>query len=295
MIDKWKEYISQLEKIEGKKSWDYIYPITDEVVDAKVSAQDASKIKVEKSLISKSLEWDWKIVMDFGCGIGAQFPLFNNETNKDKFLIGVDPDESRIIKASKYASKTLKNINYKLIHGGINVLEKAPSGLTCDYITCIQVLGHISKRMINRILNGFYKILSPKGRCTIAFPIIGEDFKNNVDALGWDGSTDFNHLVDFNFSPGEKGYRKLVSLEVFNKKANKPREKLLPVRCFLIKNFPDANKIKTPFELNKVPETVANYINDKFSVEKAIIYSIHVDDKNKIFPIGDMMIYLKKK
>ena len=295
MKAKWNNYLDSLISREKYIKKRYKYPITDIITDQVLFVQDQKKFNREKSLISESINREWQIAIDFGCGTGANFNLFNIKKDNDQLLIGIEPDYSRATVARKTASKKLKNINSKIVCGGVEILENAPKDLSVDLITCVQVLGHVSEKLLDRIIQGFHKILVNGGKCAIAIPIIGKNFVKNHDASNWSGEDDFTHLVNMNSLPYKKGYRKQISFEIFNKIADHPIAGKLQVRSFLVQDFPDPKTIELPYITENIPQSFNRNIEEYFNVEKMIIYSIHRDTKDSNFPVGDAFIFLRKK
>ncbi|MBD3230240.1 MAG: hypothetical protein GF329_18825 [Candidatus Lokiarchaeota archaeon] len=292
MKEKWKNYLSKF-KSKKIRNIEYSYPVKDLDTDSNVLKQDPAKINRENKLISNFLDRKWRVAIDFGCGIGSKFNLFDKKNYKNNLLIGIEPDFSRFTRAVKRAGK-LRWITTKILNAGIEFLEKSPSNLLIDLIICIQVLGHVTQKQFENIIDVFNKVISPVGSFVIAVPIIGSGFKDNIDAKEWDGTSDFTHLVNFDKVPGEKGYRHYVGLDKFNEISKKPVPNRLPVRSFLLPDFPDPNKIEIPYKFDKLPSTIEKALKNDIVPEEIYLYSIHKDSKHSNFPIGDLIIYLHK-
>ncbi len=293
--EEWIKYLEQLEENRGWPMIGYIYPVTDEVTTTHLQQQDQNKQTMEQSLISELLQEAWRVAVDFGCGTGANFFLFDGHRQRKSLLVGLDPDCERLEWARQTADYQLMFVQSYTLCGGVEILENIPDKLKADVVLCSQVLGHVSEEQTQRIIKGFHRILTKKGRCGIAIPIIGEAFKENPQAEDWSGKEDFTHLVDMAKSPGDRGFRRQITLEEFNRAADKPETGLLPVRSFLVPEFPNPLEIKLPCELSAPPPTIAHLIKPLFDVEKSTIYSIHKDPGSPIFPIGDLFIQLGKK
>ena len=104
------------------------------LVDSNLFLQDPYKLEREQTLIAQFLDWDWKIGIDFGCGTGANFWLFDRPNQTKRLLIGIDPDNGRIKEARKTAKKRLQKIKSCIVCGDIELLENAPNGLVADAI-----------------------------------------------------------------------------------------------------------------------------------------------------------------
>lgn len=294
MKSAWKKYLERAESSDDEMAHEYIYPVTDKATDTKLQKQDPGKSTREKSVVSLLLDRYWEVAIDFGCGNGAHFQLFDQQRKSDRLLIGIDPDCSRIRRAQAVAQK-LMWVESRVVCGGIDILENAPRKLYADLILCTQVLGHVSEEQAKRIVRGFYGVSYPKRFCGIAIPVVGKRFKDDPTAGSWDGLSDFTHLVNVDLYPGDPGYRTAISLEEFNRFADEPEIGMLPVRSFLLPDFPDPNSLSLPYPLEKLPPTIKSIVDGYFAVDRIILYSIHRDREEMISPIGDIMIFLRRK
>jgi len=292
--EKWKKYLDRVESSEDETYHKYNYPVTDNATNTKLQKQDPDKPTREKTIVSQILDRNWEVAIDFGCGTGAYFRLFDQQGRDNCLLIGIDPDCSRI-RLAQAAARKLIRIESRVVCGGIDIPENAPKQLFADLILCAQVLGHVSEERAERILHGFHRISYPNGYCAIAVPVIGERFKDDPTAGSWDGQCDFAHLVDMNRYPGDPDYRTAISLEDFNKYADKPVMGMLPVRSFLLPDFPDLHSLSLPYPLEKLPPTIASFVDDYFTLDRIMLYSIHRDREEAVFPVGDIMIFLRRK
>lgn len=292
MENEWKRYLNQF-KSEYIVDKNYNYPVDDLDTDFKVLKQDPDKINREDLLISNFLNRKWKTAIDFGCGLGGKFHVFDKKTYSENFFIGIEPDVSRF-KIAQNKAKKLRWIDVEIINAGIEIFESTPSNLKTDLIICIQVLGHVPKKECIKIIEGFKKILPTNGACAIAIPVIGEAFKGNIDAINWNNDSDFTHIVDYDLSPGQKGYRKHVAINEFDKIAEKTIPGKLPVRSFLLPDFPNPNSIELPYKIDKLPPTFEKIIKKDLIFDEIYLYSIHRDTANSDFPIGDLIIFFHK-
>ncbi len=291
MSERWKEYLTRISGQDAIGPPDYMYPVTDEATDTRFKQQDPNKHTLEQTLIAKLLDQDWTVAIDFGCGTGAHFLLFDQHGRSDELLIGVDPDCSRAARAREVQ---LGRIESLVLCGGIEILENIPGELSADVILCSQVLGHVSETQARRIVQGFCQILRPGGHCGIAVPVIGKAFKEDPAARDWEAKGDFTHQVNMTLSPGDPSYREQTSLAEFNRYADHPVPGMLPVRSFLIPDFPDLSRLTLPHALDDLPPTIASLVDGLFIMEEAFIYSIHIDFPESAYPVGDAMIFLRK-
>lgn len=291
----WKEYLEHY-FIENRKELDsYSYPVSDWSTDKGVLVQDPFKIKTEQLLISKILSNDWEIAMDYGCGVGTNFFLFDKRSENERFLIGIDPDCTRIELANIIANNLLENIEYRIICSNHEVLINAPDTLKVDQILCSQVLGHVSRKKLYQIIRGFHHIISEEGTCTLLVPVVGERFKNHLQHTNsWNGKNDYTHIVNVSFSPENPKFRQYVDPFKFDIITNNPKENQLPVRSFILPDFPEPSSTKLPCPLERIPSTLSSIIGQFFTVKESYLYSIHRDTPESNYPIGDILILLHK-
>lgn len=107
------------------------------------------------SVIKRYFDFNDRLVLDFGCGVGSNSILFQPD-----YYIGVDCDEGRV----SYAHDLYPDYDFK-------VFEKNSlpvSGNSVDYVLIISVLHHIPARELPVYLEDFRRVLKPEGR-VIAF------------------------------------------------------------------------------------------------------------------------------
>ena len=292
----WKDYLDQYSSGTRKKEEQYTYPVSDWSTNQGVLIQDPNKIRSEQSLISRVLSNEWKTALDYGCGVGAHFPLFGRSAKKEKLLIGIDADCKRVELAKITAKNIFKKIQYEIICGNHNVLKNAPDNLKVEHILCSQVLGHVSKQNLHQIMEGFYHILVEKGKCLILIPVIGKKFKSHTyHAENWDGKSDYTHIVNVSLSPPDNNFRQYIDPIKFDIIAEDPKENLLPVRSFLLPNFPEPSSTQLPHLLKKAPPTFTSLIEGFFRVKESYMYSIHRDTPESNYPVADILILLQKQ
>ncbi|MFX1476293.1 MAG: class I SAM-dependent methyltransferase [Promethearchaeota archaeon] len=295
MSEDWLEYLRKVASPTDRSRPAYVYPVTDEVTNTRLQQQDPNKHTLEQALFSAMLQDAWRVAIDFGCGTGAHFFLFDGHEHRKNLLIGIDPDCKRVEWARQVAEYRLQFVQSHILCGGIELLEHTPKRLKADVVLCSQVLGHVSENQTRRIIKGFHRILAKNGRCGIAIPIVGAQFKENPQAGDWSGKEDYPHLVHMSKSPSDHDFRCYITIDEFNKAAEQPEPGLLPVRSFIVPNFPNLATIKLPYLLDVPPPTIGQLISPFFRVEKCAIYSIHKDPGSPVFPVGDMFIQLRKK
>jgi SAM-dependent methyltransferase len=294
MHEAWIMYLKQVSAQNQKTRMKYKYPVSDQTTDSRLLIQDPNKLDVEQLLFLQFLERTWRTAIDFGCGTGANFMLFDGENRKDCLLIGIDPDCERIKKAQLRATNQLQWIQSQIICGGIEIIEEASPRLQIDIILCSQVLGHVSTTQAQRIINGFNKILDSKGCCCLAFPVVGTGFMEDPTSGDWNGEEDFTHLVNMKFSPGDLQYRTHITLDEFDNYTEHPVRGKLPVRAFFLPDFPVPSAKKLPIRLETPPPTIARLFQNQFQIENLVLYSIHKDYEDVTYPIGDLIMVLQK-
>lgn len=291
---RWKQFINT-SKVLPTNAGTYTYPVTDRRTNDNVEKQDPGKLHREKSLYRKWLDREWQVAVDFGCGIGANFPCFDRQQNKSKFLIGLDPDRTRVGLARNHANR-LRYVEAVVTCADVSMLEDSPDDLLVDVILCSQVLGHVPKRELGRILRGFAAKLRAGGSCAVSVPVVGGSFTDDLTARGWVVGDDFTHLVYLNRSPFEKDYRKCVPDEVFDQYAVCSPEGVLPVRCFWMPNFLKVLQHDLPTPVPTAPPTLARATASFFEISEVVLYAVHANmvQRTEEICIGDALIILTK-
>ena len=286
MIEEWRKY---LRAYRIQETDEYHYPAMDYTTDTGFFAEKWAKEKHqrEQAAALECLESDWRITIDFGCGAGGHFGLLNPVTQTAALLIGIEPDRQRAEWAQKSATDLLANASCEIINSGVEVLEAAPTELQVDQIVCCQVLGHTPTAHTRKIVEAFTKVLRPGGHVALAVPVVGPHFKDHSTADGWDGTGDYCHLVDVRHINTAQFRRTFRDLELFDRCALSSEELKLPVRCFLIPDFPDPSRIEYPCP-TETPPTIFNLVKGDFEILSAAIYHQHDP------AIGDAMIHLRK-
>lgn len=111
-----------------------------------------------KSLF-ENIDFENKKVLDFGCGIGSNSPMFNPEG-----YVGIDTDIKRI----QYASNKYPNYKFQVFK------EEALPFLdnSIDYVLIVAVLHHISPKMRSNYLKEFKRVLKPTGEIIVIEPCL---------------------------------------------------------------------------------------------------------------------------
>ncbi len=294
MSEAWMKFLLKVIAQKHVSGTEYKYPVSDETTDSRLFVQDPKKLDIEQLFFLQFLERNWTTAIDFGCGTGANFTLFDGKNRSDSLLIGIDPDCRRVETAQLQAIKQLQWIKSQIVCGGIEIIEEAAQMLRVDVILCSQVLGHVSTSQAQRIITGFNQILNSMGSCCLAFPVVGKGFVEDPTSGNWQGVDDFTHLVNMQFSPGDLQYRKHLTLEEFDHYADHPIQGMLPVRAFLLPDFPKPSTKNLPITLKTPPPTILSLIQNQFKIEKLLLYSIHKDHKDLTYPIGDLILVLRK-
>ena len=291
---RWKQFINA-SGTPTASSGTYNYPVVESKTDNNVEKQDPDKLRREKSLYRKWLDREWQIAIDFGCGIGANFDCFDQQQNKSKLLIGLDPDPVRACLARNNANR-LKYVEAVVACADVSLFENSPDELLVDVILCSQVLGHVPRKELGRILRGISAKLRPGGCCAVSLPVVGASFTKDSTAGGWVSGDDFTHLVYCDRSPFDKDYRKRVPYEVFDQYAACSPEGVLPVRNFWIPEFPKVTQQDLATPVATVPPTIAQAIEPFFEISEAVLYAIHgnLARKTEEVGIGDALIILTR-
>lgn len=291
---RWKRFINAIGTPTDNSST-YTYPVVESTTDDNVEKQDPGKLCREKSLYRKWLEREWQVAIDFGCGIGANFDCFDEQGNKSKLLVGLDPDPDRARLARDNANR-LKYVGAVIACGDVSLFENLPDDLLADAILCSQVLGHVPRKELGRIIRGFAEKLRTGGSCAISVPVVGASFSDDTTAGGWVSGNDFTHLVYCDRSPFDKDYRKRVPGEVFDQYASISPKGVLPVRNFWTPNFPKVSQQDLPTPVATIPPTLGQLISSFFVVSEIALYAIHgrIERETEEMTIGDALIILTR-
>ena len=296
------QYLKQLQSLIGlvpkqaSHESDYTYPASDEKTDQKLeSLQDPGMRLREQTIYRDFLRDRHGLLIDFGCGTGANFRYFDCPENSDSVLLGIEPDPARSQSAMSKL-KLLQHVEGVVANSDVSFLSKIPHGVTIDSILCSQVLGHVSKAEMERVLAAFASSISPGGQCLIAIPIVGEAFSIDPSAHGWKPGSDYLHFVDLSVSPLEADYRTKVDETHFNEIASHPQKDLLPVRCFWIEGLPSEIQVDLPIKLDleALPPTLKDLVEPHFEVTSIYLYSVH-KIQSGVVGVGDIFVSLKSR
>lgn len=119
------------------------------------------------NIISSNFNFNDKIVLDFGCGIGSSCFMFDSSS-----YLGIDCDSKRI----NYAKRLYPDYNFDVLQDNhIQVNDNS-----VDYILIVSVLHHISSKMLKDYTKEFYRVLKPNGMIIVIEPCLFEksNFKN---------------------------------------------------------------------------------------------------------------------
>lgn len=293
--ERWKQFIS-VSRTPTDHSGTYTYPVNESKTDNNVEKQDPGKLKREKALYRKWLNHEWQVAIDFGCGIGANFDCFDQERFKERLIVGIEPDPARAKLAGDNAGR-LKYVKAVVACANVSLFENSPDDLLADVILCSQVLGHVPKKELGRILRSIAAKLRAGGSCAISIPVVGTLFSEDPTADGWKSGNDFTHLVYCDRSPFEKDYRKHVPDEVFDQYASCSPEGVLPVRNFWIPDFPNVPQQDLPVPVTTIPPTLADEIEPFFEISEVVLYAIHgnLAGKTEEVGIGDAFMVLTRR
>ena len=292
--NRWKQFIESSGTLTANSDT-YTYPVIESKTDNNVEKQDPGKLQREKALYRKWLDREWQVAIDFGCGIGANFDCFDQQQCKERLLIGLDPDPART-KLARDSADRLKYVKAVVMCADVSLFEKSPADLLADAILCSQVLGHVPRQELRRIIRSLAEKLRPGGSCAISVPVVGASFSNDTTAGSWVSGDDFTHLVYCDRSPFDEDYRKRVPDEVFDQYAACSPEGVLPVRNFWVPDFPQVSQQDLPTPVAAAPPTLAQAIEPFFEISEAVLYAIHDNlvRKTEEVGIGDAFMILTR-
>ena len=207
--------------------------------------------------------------------------------------MGIEPDKSRAL-AAKSQTHKLENIDTCIAFGDISILENQ-TVLTSsfDVILCSQILGHVPRVEMVRIIRCFESILRPGGKLILSIPIVGNAFSESNLNQEWQPGSDFTHLVNFGVETSDKSYRIRINEDEFTSFSSHPKPNILPVRCFWINALPEKSG-QLPDYTNAIPDTVLRLVENSFALKKGMLYSVHLY-QNEQPALGDMMFVLEKR
>ncbi|WP_197995085.1 class I SAM-dependent methyltransferase [Gimesia panareensis] len=232
----------------------------------------------------------WSVALDVGCGIGANFSLFDKPGNETHLLIGVEPDPSRAAVA-RITSNSLKFVEAHIATGNLDQFDGPEFAESVDLITCIQVLGHVTSDTMVRMFDLFGKLLVPGGVCLIAVPFITAYYSVYKRDKAWNAASDHHHLVDLNRSPEDPEFRRFISSQEFDLIAT--TTEFLPVRGFFLS--PEETFSGSLPQAVNCPITLERLIDPRFQLQFCEIYSVHLwDTDHKIPLVGDLMIGMER-
>ena len=114
------------------------------------------------SIIKGSIDFNSRLVLEFGCGIGSNSILFHPE-----YYIGVDCDEDRV----RYAYDLYPGYRFKVL----NTDYLPASDNTIDFILVVSVLHHIPSKELPLYLEEFRRVLKPGGQVIVYEPCFFDD------------------------------------------------------------------------------------------------------------------------
>ena len=258
----------------------YQYPTEERLTDNIEYRQDPLKRQRELEMISSAITSSAEVVCDFGCGVGRNFEILRRSVSGDALFIAIEPDAQRASAAAQVGQ------NFKVVNGGIEIIEQAPQDCKIDHLLCCQVIGHTSMEGMERIVETILTRLSETGEAHFCIPFINSSL---TDMEG-----DFFHTVNLNAMPEDEGFRTRITTGEFDHLVTRGYiSDTLPVRAFsvLLSEVNIASSI--PFLLEKFPDSFHNLIVDSFQ-GVATIYSVHAR-YDGIPYIGDVSIVVRRK
>lgn len=143
---------------------------------------------IYKNALGKKYDFNHKMILDFGCGIGSSSFLFPSAG-----YIGIDCDECRVEYAKKH------NPDYRFITVKDNKIPLPDNSM--DFVMIFSVLHHIPSDTLKQYLSEFHRVLKKDGSIIIVEPCLMKNTKLN----NWF----MKHLDRGKFIRSEKGYLNL--------------------------------------------------------------------------------------
>jgi SAM-dependent methyltransferase len=215
----------------------YIYPASESVTDRLEKAMDPYKLERERFALSLAIQFDWRLALDVGCGVGRYFRTFAEATTIHsgirRSLYAIEPDNNRRLAAIAEAS-TLGNDYPELEIIVVPGFEDVPIDECFDLITCSQVLGHLRRDACLQMLSTFRERRKKSGVIVLLLPAVLNDGVKYL--VPWKASPDDDYCfaVDVNLMPSDEHYAEALEFEDFEAKMNDKQYHKLLVRAFNI-------------------------------------------------------------
>lgn len=157
-------------------------------------------------------------ILDVGCGSGNLLEVFYRNKFKGKQYLGLEYRSVTVAKNNlKFAGVDWANFEQCDITQD-NLIRKTKDGLGWDIITCFEVLEHVGKKNVDKVLENIYNNMSNKTRCYISTPVydpvVGPAANHVVD--GVIGEMTYNELKEKILNAGfeiEKTYGTFASIK----------------------------------------------------------------------------------
>ena len=265
----------------------YSYPTAEADTLSSEEVQDPGKRQREIAEIKRTLDFDWSCALDFGCGVGDNFSIFDSCCRGDGTLFALDADPGRLCLAATRARKVLQYIRPTLRCGNIGIIAGAGPTLYFDYTLCCQVIGHTKWSETEAIVRSLLGRLRRGGRLVVLYPVRFPAARELPFADSTDARSDLFHEVDLRLGPDKPGFRRPITRAEFDMLAEAPRPGILPVRCFSVSPTRPLSHHTTPFTLDATPTSLAQLLPSRIRSQTRI-YSVHVRAPSNGEPaIGD--------
>lgn len=260
---------------------DYYYPASEAITDKFERSMDPYKLRREALAIELLLQFNWNSALDYGCGVGRYFHLFDRTASHermDRSLLGIEPDQSRFEQALELSKKLSDNgsLPIQVRNGATEALEEY-HGKKFDFILCSQILGHVTRKSCEEIIEVLSGALSDRGCLVFLVPFATTQQLERVKQKQSVAADDYYHLVNFERSPFDEDYRIPLTPQEFDRAVIDPRPSILPVRAFGVNDIPIKELSECPFPLGSIPKA---FMALKNSMDYFLfVYTVHVFER----------------
>ena len=256
----------------------YRYSAGESLTDAAETAQDPGKPVREREAIVRAVPRRARVLCDYGCGVGRNFPVLARACPASSLCIGVEPDAARLRRAAQTSD------GFSVLHGGVERLDAffARCAFVIDHLLCCQVIGHTTRAETRRIVSSVVRWLSPSGTAHFCVPFVNA-------ALHRGGGGDFYHVVDLERAPHMAGFRTALDAQAFDALVSTGASAgRLPVRAFALDLGVGRNAHRVPFGVRASPGALVPPAGSGLRAS-ASVYAVHVWAGERAY-IGDVSV-----
>ena len=257
---------------------------------------DPYKLLRERNAISLFSSFEWKRALDFGCGVGRYFSVFEEITRQgknDRHLTAIDDDIDRVELARANANAVMereRKLKFDVVHGSENSPAVRLQREEYDLILCSQVLGHVPTQSCAHIAQILGNCLSPKGVAVFLVPFTSETRIREIYGARYQPGQEFFFEANLDQTGNIRSHRKPITAEMFDKQITNPEQGKLPVRSFSVSDLRITSLSNCPAPIEDIPSFVQAIKGSDRKV-LAMAYTVHEFHKRDGYAsFGDMII-----